>query len=128
MFKNLKIGTRLGLGFGLLLALMLLSSAVGISQLSAMNATIVRVIERDATKAYLAFEIERGSLAASRRLLEIVMAADAGQIRKSRAHWEADTAATEQAMAKVEPLLYTDGDKQTFAKLKELRASYARAR
>ena len=125
MFRNLKIGTRLGLGFGLLLALMLVSSAVGISQLSAMNGTIVRVIERDATKAYLAFEIERGSLAASRRLLEIVMAADAGQIRKSRAHWEADTAATEQAMAKVEPLLYTDGDKQTFANLKEMRASYA---
>ena len=59
MFRNLKIGTRLGLGFGLLLALMLVSSAVGISQLSAMNGTIVRVIERDATKAYLAFEIER---------------------------------------------------------------------
>ena len=60
MFKNLKIGTRLGLGFGLLLALMLVSSAVGISQLSAMT-TIVRVVERDSSKAYLAFEIERGS-------------------------------------------------------------------
>ena len=72
------------------------------------------VVERDSSKAYLAFEIERGSLAASRRLLEIVMAADAQQTRKSRALAGRIPRQPSRPWRR-SSRLYTEADKQIFA-------------
>ena len=106
MFKNLKIGTRLGLGFGLLLALMLVSSAVGISQLGGRNASCA---SSNAIRARLTSRSR--SSAVPDRLAPPAGNCDGGGRAADpqvRAHWQTDSAATSKAMAKVEPLLYTE--------------------
>ncbi len=44
MFKNMKIGTRLGLGFGLVLALLGMVAFIGITRMAGLNQAIDRVV------------------------------------------------------------------------------------
>jgi methyl-accepting chemotaxis protein len=54
MFKNLKIGVRLGAGFGLVLILMAIISTIAILRISELNTDIAAVVERSMPMAAMA--------------------------------------------------------------------------
>src|SRR5574340_97729 len=56
-FVNLRVGARLGLGFGLVLVMLSLIAIIGISRLSGVNEITNRITTKDWTKAVLANEI-----------------------------------------------------------------------
>jgi len=51
--KQMKVGTRLGLGFGLVLVLLLAISALGVYNMSTIHATLERVVNQNAVKTEL---------------------------------------------------------------------------
>ncbi|WP_366915051.1 methyl-accepting chemotaxis protein [Polaromonas sp.] len=53
MFKNMKIGMRLGLGFGLVLVLLSVIAFVGITRLAAANAAVDDIVNNKGTKVTL---------------------------------------------------------------------------
>jgi methyl-accepting chemotaxis protein len=53
LFANLNVGTRLALGFGIVLALMLALAAVAISRMSFIQANLEHIVEVDAAKIRL---------------------------------------------------------------------------
>jgi len=57
MLKNIKIGRRLALGFGLVLILLTLVAYIGITRLSAVQSNFDLAINRNAVKIKLAFEM-----------------------------------------------------------------------
>lgn len=57
MFKNLKIGMRLGLGFGAVLALLAVMSVMGIVQMAQLRDGIASVVDDRFPKVSLAREI-----------------------------------------------------------------------
>ncbi|MDO8772860.1 MAG: methyl-accepting chemotaxis protein [Burkholderiaceae bacterium] len=53
MFKNMKIGVRLGLGFGLVLVLLSVIAFIGITRLAAANAAVDDIVNNKGTKVEL---------------------------------------------------------------------------
>lgn len=53
-FMNMKIGTRLGIGFGLILALLLLMGAIGIGSMKKINQNLEQIVKEDYGKIQLA--------------------------------------------------------------------------
>ncbi|MEK7207108.1 MAG: methyl-accepting chemotaxis protein, partial [Pseudomonadota bacterium] len=54
MFMNMKIGVRMGLGFGAVIALMLVVIWIGVSRLDSVNTITDRIVAKDWVKASLA--------------------------------------------------------------------------
>jgi len=57
MFKNMKVATRLGLGFGLVSMLLLMVAVLGLVRLSGMNDSIELIVKDRYTKVVLANEV-----------------------------------------------------------------------
>lgn len=58
MFKNMKIGMKLGLGFGVILTLLLILGGISISKLNALGNDISNVTEDKWPKTVLANDIK----------------------------------------------------------------------
>lgn len=121
---NLKIGGRLGLGFGLVLILLIVISVVAVNNMSSLNTNTANLVNTDWVKAKLAnkaLDNVRGSIA---RVFQSVAATDPQESTKAQERLLANTAAFNEALEKLEPLLtHTDG-KVLLAKAKESRNAY----
>jgi methyl-accepting chemotaxis protein len=66
MKMNLSIKAKILSGFGIVLALMMLSSGLGINKLSGINEQLNRIVDSSAEKVILANQIKQEMLAISR--------------------------------------------------------------
>ncbi|OBS09874.1 methyl-accepting chemotaxis protein [Acidihalobacter prosperus] len=57
-FRNLKIGVRLGIGFGVLLALLVIVAGMGVHEMSMIKQGTDRIVQRDWVKAKLVMQIK----------------------------------------------------------------------
>ena len=73
MFKNLKIGVRLGIGFAITLLLLIVVSAVGVTRVGALQSQIDMLVNQNGAKTRLANEAIQAVLSADgmRRLILI---------------------------------------------------------
>ena len=79
-WMDLKIGTRLNAGFGLLIVMMLGMALLGVTRFAQVGAINTRIIERDWVKAEAANTINTTTRANGRRTMELVLATDPSQI------------------------------------------------
>ena len=80
MLQNMKIGARLGLGFGLVLLLMVILGGMGINGMGSINQGLDRIVTVNYTKIKLANDLDEtiGTLIES---IELMMVKDhAGRI------------------------------------------------
>ncbi len=124
MLTNLKIGMRLGLGFGLLLVLLAAAVAVGVQRLTAMSQITTTIADKDWVKADLASTIDRGARGNARRNLELLIATDKGHVAKVNEAIERNRKVVNDALEKIEPMLYAPEGKALLAKIKATRAAY----
>ncbi|CAH1195755.1 Methyl-accepting chemotaxis protein [Candidatus Nitrotoga sp. BS] len=73
MFKNMKIGMRLGLGFGLVVILLLITAALAITRLSQQNETLNLVVNDRYMKLALVGEIKSGTTAIAISLRNMIL-------------------------------------------------------
>ena len=83
-FANMKIGTRLGLGFGLVLLLMVSLIVVGLLRLANIGKTSSKMIEKEWVKAEAANTINATTRANARRTMELLIAPDEAYADKIR--------------------------------------------
>jgi hypothetical protein len=127
LIKNLKLGLRLALGFGLVLVLLLGVSLLGISRMGEVQdrlEDIARVNNQEARFA-VAMRIAVNQIAIATRDVilqteEPQMRAAASQVAKSRANYDA----AEEELGKMFTTLSgtTQAEKDVFAKIKDLKS------
>lgn len=122
-FKNLRIAHRLSVGFGIVLVLLAIVSAVGILNLQHVNTTTTALANNNFVRTQLgnkALDSARGSIA---RVFQIA-AMGSGDSAKPRDRLRSNTATFDEALAKLEQEMRTPQEKARLEKFKSLRDAY----
>lgn len=121
---NMKIGARLGTGFGLVLMLMVTLIAVGLVRLASIGEITSKIIEKDWAKAEAANTINVTTRANARRTMELLITTDQAGIAKIHEHIQANKQTITEAIETLDKLVYVQEGKQLLAKIKEDRIQY----
>lgn len=122
------IGKRLSLGFGLLLALSLLGTLLGVWQLQTASASTQAVIEQPLAKERLITDWYRLIHTAVRRTTAIAKSSDAALATYFADEQKQSAGATTEIQKKVEGLMQTDAEHALFKEISSLRGNYTQAR
>jgi methyl-accepting chemotaxis protein len=123
-FNNLRIGTRLNAGFGLLMLMMVAMAGVSIARLGQIGDINTRIIEKDWVKSEAANLINATTRANGRRTMELVLASDAQQIQTIKAAIEANKKTINDALQTLDRLVYLPEGKALVTQLTEARKRY----
>jgi methyl-accepting chemotaxis protein len=124
LIKNLRIGTRLGLGFGTLLFLMALTSGLSSLRFSELGDAVDRIVHQDWVKAQAAATIDTTTRANARRTLELFLVSDAARLADVRARIQANKKTIDEALAQLDELVHLAEGKALLATLKTDRAAF----
>ncbi len=122
--KHLSIGTRLGLGFGLLLVLM--ATVLGLSgvRFEDTSRTLHQVVDEDWAKARAAATVDVLTRANARRTMELLLVTDTAQAQAARGHIQQNKARIDEALSILDRLVRLEEGKSALAGLKSDRAAY----
>jgi methyl-accepting chemotaxis protein len=122
--KNLNIGTRLGLGFGLLILMLLGTVAVALLRLGQVEAINTRIIEKEWVKAEAANVINATTRANARRTMELLIVDDQQRQATIKQHIADNKKTIDVALETLEQQIYLPEGKALLAQLKEARGKY----
>ena len=127
MFKNLKIGVRLGIGFGIVVLLLVITALVSIERLSQLNSATKEITENRMPKIEMAMEIEKNALTMGLALRNLILTDDKATekvqievIAKARRR-------NDEILETIRPLVNTEAGKALFDKLGQARIGYGAA-
>ncbi|MDN8614135.1 methyl-accepting chemotaxis protein [Variovorax ginsengisoli] len=126
--KHWKIGTRLGLGFGLVLALMALMTALGIWRLQAVTAAAEAITAQPLAKERLISDWYRLVAVGVRRTTAIAKSADPSLGPFFAEESANSTKEAQELQKQIEPLLVSDEEKSLWAGFQQVRTSYLEGR
>jgi methyl-accepting chemotaxis protein len=127
--SNLKIGTRLGLGFGVVVLLLAAVALVAITRINLINQATERILSDSFVKLTLARQIQTEVNVQSRLLRNAVIgAADPAEVREQLGKLDASLKANEEYIVKLDTMLTLPKGKELFKTLSERRDAYAVAR
>jgi methyl-accepting chemotaxis protein len=121
MFKNLKIGVRLGIGFGLMILLLVIISAIAYFRVGQLNTEIENMVNDKFPKTALANEA-LGHINVTARAIRnamLVKTPEAAQQELDRLM--AARKATAETFEKLEKMITSEEGKKVFAKVMETR-------
>lgn len=124
-FSNTKIGVRLGSGFGLVLFLMLMLTAIAITRLSEIGELTDKIIEKDWVKSEAVNIINSSTRANARRTMELLLNTDTASHPKIRERISINKKSIDDAIVTLDQLVYAPEGKALLAKIKEDRAKFA---
>src|SRR3989344_8819561 len=119
MFMNMKIGVRMGLGFGAVLVLMVGVVWIGISRLDSVNALTDRIVAKDWVKASLATDAHELVNDNARANMELLIVADNEKMRKIFDRIESNKNKITAILEKLEGMLYVAEGKALLEKIRE---------
>ena len=121
--RNLKIGKRLSLGFGVLFLLSAVITVLGLVKLNAVSTVSRDMVEVIVAKEHMISDWTRQMDIAVVRIVAIAKSSDASLATFFAADTGGSTAKQSAALLKkIEPLLKTDEEIAAFRKLSEVRA------
>jgi methyl-accepting chemotaxis protein len=127
--SNFKVGTRLSIGFGVLLLGSMLIGGISLWRLSQLDEVVTRLSTEDWERARLTMEMEMrtrdNAAKAARVLLDGI---DAAGIEKLRAEMSANSKANGEALERLEVLVASDDAKALLADAAEARTQYITSR
>jgi methyl-accepting chemotaxis protein len=124
MLKNMKLVTRLGLGFGLLLVFLAVIVVTSITRLKDLNDATDRIVRLDWVKAELAMKIDSTARANARRTLELFVAADKNHEATVKERMGVNIKFITESLEKLDGLIYLPEGKAWMMKIRESRAAY----
>jgi methyl-accepting chemotaxis protein len=128
ILSNLRIGTRLALGFATVLLLAIVITVVGIANLNAVADAAEAMLDQPIKKERLASDWRRNIDIAVTRTSAIAKSTDAALAPFFAKNAEATTKSTAEIVKKLEPTLSTEKEKQAYAKALEVRKIYLSSR
>jgi methyl-accepting chemotaxis protein len=125
MMKNVKIGTRLALGFGITIVLMIVISVIGIDQLAGMNSMAGYLTSEvypkvDAARRIELYDTDRGRLART-----IILAPDQESKSAAKAIFDDDALQIDNQFVLLDNLIRSDEGKNLLRNLKAAHAENA---
>jgi methyl-accepting chemotaxis protein len=124
MFKNIKIGVRLGFGFGIMLALIAGIIWFGLGRLDSVYRITEKIVSKDWTKAALANDALTMVNDNARANMELLLVSDKEQHKKILERIESNKTKIGAAFEKLESMLYLAEGKALMEKVKERRKPY----
>ncbi|WP_296953285.1 methyl-accepting chemotaxis protein, partial [uncultured Massilia sp.] len=112
MLKNLKIGVRLGLGFGALLLLLLAVALLAIGRMESMNKATDTITEDAYPKVVLAKDLIRDAVDVPRQMRGMLLTDNEAEIERYRKQVEALRADTVARLAELTKLVASESGKK----------------
>ena len=126
---NLKIGTRLGLGFGVVVVLLLAVAFIAVSRINLINDATDEILNDRYAKVTVAQDIQTEVNKQARYLRNaIIGAADPAEVSASLAKLDASVKTNGAHLAKLKAMLNTEKGNALFNALSERRNAYGSAR
>jgi methyl-accepting chemotaxis protein len=128
-FRNLKVGARLALGFGLVVALLIVVAFIAITRIRSINATMDKILNDRYAKVALATEIV-GKVNVQARFLRnaIIGAKDPNEVKTSLDRVDEAAKQNTELMDKLKALVNTPKGQELFQTILSTRQAYGAAR
>jgi methyl-accepting chemotaxis protein len=123
--ETMKVSTRLGVGFGLVLLMMAILIGLALMRFASIGEINSKIIEKDWVKADAANTINLATRANARRTMELLIMTDKAHVAKIYERIEANKKTIDTAVETLVRLVYTPQGKDLLAKTREARAEYA---
>lgn len=127
MFKNMKIGVRLGVGFGLVVLLMIVIATIGITRMAILNASLDNVNNDKWPKVLLLQDGLSGVNVISLGGRDILIAADRHGVQTAKEEIYAGRASLGKAWEKLKPTLLEPEGMRMFELIISSRTRYVAA-
>jgi len=127
MFRNLKIGVRLGLSFALILILLGAVTFIGIDGFKLMKASTDDIVENRTPKMELALELQRNAETLGLVARDQIMASDARQLDKAVQQMEAVRDRNGKILETLTATVTSERGKEKLADVIRVRAEYSKA-
>ncbi|WP_254452027.1 methyl-accepting chemotaxis protein [Duganella vulcania] len=114
MFANMKVATRLGLGFGAVLVLLLILAVVSTMRMAAVNDGFRRIMDDRYPKVVMAKDNIRYTIDSGRQLRSMLLATSDEEREKFRRLVEADRGKIAETMEKIDKLISSEKGRQLF--------------
>jgi methyl-accepting chemotaxis protein len=124
MLNNLKIGTRLAIGFGLMVALMVAIALMAITRMAALNEGTDRIVNDRYPKTVQANDIIDSINVIARAMRNTLLLSDPADVKKELARIEEARSTIKDRLATLEAGIKSDEGKAMLAKVKEARGKY----
>ena len=116
----MKIGMRLALGFGLVLILLAAGFAVGIIELSAINARTEQITRKEWVKSQLLYESQRIAIDNAMGTLQLIELPDARAKEEILSRIASQRAEFLKNLDKLDQLVYTEKGKRLMIEIRAL--------
>jgi len=124
---NLKIGTRLGLCFAIVFALMAMLIAVGSQRLSSIGELSSTIIDKDWVKADAAATVAATTRANAALVLQLLLVTDAAQSAELRKQVDKNKSIITEALATLDKLVYRAEGRELLAQVGKERSAYVQS-
>ncbi|MFZ4539617.1 MCP four helix bundle domain-containing protein, partial [Propionivibrio sp.] len=125
MFKNLKIGVRLGLGFGFVLILLAAISTIAYTRLAALNTAIEDMVQDKYPKTLIAKDIIDQINIVARAYRNTLLFKQPEEVKKELGRIVDAREKVSATIDKLEKTITSDAGKKVLAKVIEARKAYA---
>jgi len=122
--QNFSIRTRLGLGFGLLIALLMATAAIGLYELQRLNHDTEMIVKDRLVKVQLAHAIENEVNRQARALRTALIASQDAVVHAELAKIEASVPVVDQAFGQLQGTVQSPQGKQALAELTTKRQAF----
>jgi methyl-accepting chemotaxis protein len=122
MFQNMKVATRLGMGFGTVVVLLLVLSVVSVSRLAMLNDGTKLIMEDRYPKVVLSNEVIRLALDNGRQLRSMLLSTSDEEHEKFKRIVEGNHPKAVEDLAKLEKLIDTEKGKEILKTVKDAQA------
>ncbi len=122
--NNLKIGARLGLAFGFVLLLMVVTVLVGVTRLSVLNSGTDHIIHTEYPKVVVAYEIEGDLNVIARAVRNILLVQDEAAVKSELERIAKARVEISAGMDTLERAIGSDQGKNLLKSLKQAHAPY----
>ncbi|MFA6464339.1 MAG: methyl-accepting chemotaxis protein [Desulfurivibrionaceae bacterium] len=125
MFKNMKIGMKLGLGFGVVLILLLLLGGISISKIKGLGLEAEKMADDKWPKAQIAYEIKGEINLVARALRNALLTNDGEIVQKELARISGAREKVNKHLEDLTKLVRSDAGKASLKAIVDSRARYA---
>ncbi|MBT9455231.1 MAG: MCP four helix bundle domain-containing protein [Burkholderiaceae bacterium] len=122
--KNFKLGTRLGLGFAIVLVMMAAMLLLAQAGFYRLGSETDKIVGKDWAKAEAAATVNMLVRANARRTMELFFAKDRAQLDKTRQFIDSNKLQISEALATLDKLVYLPEGKALLERVKRSRAAY----
>ncbi|RYE92529.1 MAG: HAMP domain-containing protein, partial [Oxalobacteraceae bacterium] len=123
VLKNLKIGIRLGLGFGALLLLLLATAVLGIDRMASMNQATVGITTDAYPKVVLAKDLIRDAADVPRQMRGMLLAVDEAEVERYRKQTEKARANIQAGIAELSKVVASESGKKLLKEIVDANAA-----